>query len=112
MISSLPCYRGNKDRLIAVFASLDPDKRATVASLLPAQNLADFPELRRAAEFQRTPRQVASDDLKQAKVFRAIYSNRQLEEVLVDFWYNHFNVDTGKNVAAVAKSRPSAGREL
>jgi uncharacterized protein (DUF1800 family) len=35
--------------------------------------------------------------LKQAKVFRAIYSNRQLEEVLVDFWYNHFNVDVGKN---------------
>ena len=27
-----------------------------------------------------------------AKLFRAVYSNRQLEEVLVDFWYNHFNV--------------------
>jgi uncharacterized protein (DUF1800 family) len=25
-----------------------------------------------------------------------VYSNRQLEEVLVDFWYNHFNVDIGK----------------
>jgi uncharacterized protein (DUF1800 family) len=86
----------DKDRVMAVLESLDPDKRATVAALLPAQNLADFPELRRIAEFKRTPRLVASDDLKQAKVFRALYSNRQLEEVLVDFWYNHFNVDIGK----------------
>jgi uncharacterized protein (DUF1800 family) len=86
----------DKDRVMAVLASLDPDKRATVAALLPAQNLADFPELRRMAQFKRSPRLVASDDLKQAKVFRALYSNRQLEEVLVDFWYNHFNVDIGK----------------
>lgn len=56
-----------------------------MASLLPQQSLVDFPELRRAAEFRRTPSLVASDDLKQAKMFRAIYSNRQLEEVLVDF---------------------------
>ncbi len=28
----------------------------------------------------------------EAKLLRAIYSNRQLEEVLTDFWYNHFNV--------------------
>jgi uncharacterized protein (DUF1800 family) len=86
----------DKDQVMAVLASLDPDKRATVAALLPAQNLADFPELRRMAQFKRTPRLVASDDLKQAKVFRALYSNWQLEEVLVDFWYNHFNVDIGK----------------
>jgi uncharacterized protein (DUF1800 family) len=92
---------GNKDQLNALFAFLDPDKRAVVASLLPAQSLMDFPELRRAADFKRSPRQVASGDLKQAKLFRAIYSNRQLEEVLVDFWYNHFNVDENKNVAPV-----------
>src|SRR5215468_2962035 len=92
---------GNKDQMAALFAYLDPDKRAVVASLLPPQSLADFPELRRAATFKRTPRQVASDDLKQAKIYRAIYSNRQLEEVLVDFWYNHFNVDQDKNTAQV-----------
>jgi len=32
------------------------------------------------------------DDLMQAKVIRAVESNRQLEEVLTDFWFNHFNV--------------------
>ena len=31
-------------------------------------------------------------DLQEGKLLRAVYSNRQLEEVLVDFWFNHFNV--------------------
>jgi uncharacterized protein (DUF1800 family) len=31
-------------------------------------------------------------DLTDSKLLRAVYSNRQLEEVLTDFWYNHFNV--------------------
>src|SRR5215831_13655860 len=30
--------------------------------------------------------------LTESKLLRAIYSNRQLEEVLTDFWFNHFNV--------------------
>ncbi len=90
---------GSKDQLSALFARLDPEKRAQVASQLPPQRLAEFPDLRREAAFRRTPRLVASEDLKEAKLYRAIYSNRQLEEVLVDFWYNHFNVDAGKNLA-------------
>ena len=35
-------------------------------------------------------------ELAQQKVLRAAYSERQLEEVLVDFWFNHFNVFAGK----------------
>jgi uncharacterized protein (DUF1800 family) len=31
-------------------------------------------------------------DLEEGKILRAVYSNRQLEEVLTDFWFNHFNV--------------------
>ena len=38
------------------------------------------------------PQQVVALDLAQGKLLRAIYSNRQLEEVLTDFWFNHFNV--------------------
>jgi uncharacterized protein (DUF1800 family) len=30
------------------------------------------------------------------KVVRAVYSKRQLQEVMSDFWYNHFNVFWGK----------------
>ena len=34
------------------------------------------------------------------KLTRAVYSERQLEEVLVDFWFNHFNVFAGKGRTA------------
>ncbi len=97
---------GSKDQIQALLAYLDPDKRAQVAGLLQPQNLAGLPELRREGQMQRTPRQLAGEDAKEAKVFRAIYSNRQLEEVLVDFWYNHFNVDINKNV------RPPNGPQI
>jgi uncharacterized protein (DUF1800 family) len=36
-------------------------------------------------------------ELSMAKLDRAIYSNRQLEAVMEDFWFNHFNVYAGKN---------------
>jgi uncharacterized protein (DUF1800 family) len=93
---------GNKEQLTALFAYLDPEKRPLVANQLPPQSLAALPELRRQAQIQRAPRQVVSEDLKEAKVFRALYSNRQLQEVLVDFWFNHFNVDQAKNVTQTA----------
>jgi uncharacterized protein (DUF1800 family) len=43
----------------------------------------------------RKDRQVIAD-IEEAKLLRAIYSERQLEEILVDFWFNHFNVNAGK----------------
>ncbi len=39
------------------------------------------------------------DQATQAKLLRAISSPRQLEEVMVDFWYNHFNVASDKGLA-------------
>lgn len=39
------------------------------------------------------------DELGLAKLTRAIYSERQLEEQMVDFWFNHFNVFAGKDNA-------------
>jgi len=89
---------GEKDRVLTVFAALDPATRIDVAGLLPPKSQAWIPEYRREAQFKRTPRMVASEDLKEARVLRAVYSNRQLEEVLVDFWLNHFNVDSTKNI--------------
>src|SRR4051812_11978501 len=35
-------------------------------------------------------------ELSQQKILRAAYSERQLEEVLADFWFNHFNVFANK----------------
>ncbi|MGL6343527.1 MAG: DUF1800 domain-containing protein [Waterburya sp.] len=39
----------------------------------------------------------ARDEATYAQLARAIYSNRQLQEVMVDFWFNHFNVFGAKN---------------
>jgi uncharacterized protein (DUF1800 family) len=42
------------------------------------------------------PEQVVVDELMQAKLLRAIYSDRQLDEVMTDFWFNHFNIFVNK----------------
>jgi uncharacterized protein (DUF1800 family) len=44
------------------------------------------------------PQQIAGE-LVQQKIVRAASSNRQLQEVLTDFWYNHFNVFAQKEAA-------------
>ena len=35
-------------------------------------------------------------ELSEQKLLRAVYSERQLQEVLAEFWFNHFNVDARK----------------
>jgi uncharacterized protein (DUF1800 family) len=53
----------------------------------------------RLAEPMARPRAVKRDyvqQLSQAKLLRAVSSQRQLQEVMVDFWFNHFNVFAGK----------------
>jgi len=89
--------RGSPEQLRDLFSYLDPVKRKQVAGALPPQALAAFPDLRREGLRTRQPLQVVLGDLREGKVFRALYSNRQLEEVLVDFWFNHFNVYEGKS---------------
>jgi len=42
-------------------------------------------------------------ELQEAKLMRAVLSERQLDEVLVDFWSNHFNIDVKKNDCRVLK---------
>jgi uncharacterized protein (DUF1800 family) len=92
---------GSVDARRALLASLDPSMLDDFVIALPA-NLRNqllpsaSPELRRKLMLANNPQQVVAADLAEGKLFRAIYSNRQLEEVLTDFWYNHFNVDLNK----------------
>jgi uncharacterized protein (DUF1800 family) len=41
--------------------------------------------------------QVILSELMMAKLVRAIYSERQLQEQLADFWFNHFNIFANKD---------------
>jgi uncharacterized protein (DUF1800 family) len=43
----------------------------------------------------RRPQQI-TQQLSASRILRAVYSERQLNEQMVDFWTNHFNVYTGK----------------
>jgi uncharacterized protein (DUF1800 family) len=55
---------------------------------------------------QRSPEQMelarkgrtVMQELSEQKILRAAYSERQLEEVMTDFWFNHFNVFAGKGM--------------
>jgi uncharacterized protein (DUF1800 family) len=69
----------------------DKDTRATESTDGSDRNAMRGP----MSDVPRKGRQVISD-IEEAKLLRAVYSERQLEEVLVDFWFNHFNVFAGK----------------
>ena len=52
-------------------------------------------EMRAMAPPEKRPFRIAAE-LQAAKLTRAVLSERQLEEVMTDFWFNHFNVDARK----------------
>jgi uncharacterized protein (DUF1800 family) len=54
---------------------------------------ADFsPQEREILRALANPQGVVTGEVQQAKIMRAVYSQRQLLEVMTDFWINHFNV--------------------
>jgi uncharacterized protein (DUF1800 family) len=67
-------------------------QQGTPAAPPPSPREMRTPEQMQAARAERT----IMTDLSEQKVLRAAYSDRQLEEVMVDFWFNHFNVFAGK----------------
>lgn len=88
---------GTQESRLALLESLPDDKLVDVLEALPPQirtRLANAGpmSLRRRVEVLNTPMQVVNRDLSEGKLLRAIYSSRQLDEVLADFWFNHFNV--------------------
>jgi uncharacterized protein (DUF1800 family) len=89
-------FSGADAERLALFMSLDDEKRAQVLRALGPQALVRFPDLRRQAMAAAQPANYVNQELIENKLSRALYSNRQLEEVLVDFWMNHFNVFNGK----------------
>jgi uncharacterized protein (DUF1800 family) len=88
---------GSPAQRMAALEALPVEKQDEVIAAMGAgMRQAIFPAtspcLRRKLELANGPAQVVDRDLAEAKLLRAIYSSRQLEEVLDDFWFNHFNV--------------------
>lgn len=62
------------------------------------------------AKYDLKPAQQILPQITTNRVLRAVYSEKQLQEVMVDFWQNHFNVFAGK--AAVRWYIPSYERDV
>jgi uncharacterized protein (DUF1800 family) len=72
------------------------DDHAAEAVLAPLATPPDGSDQQEMRKFARQQVQTLAAD----KVLRAMYSERQLQEVLVDFWFNHFNVYAAKGRTA------------
>jgi uncharacterized protein (DUF1800 family) len=106
------------DLEIQQLPSLPPDQRfKKILGMSPEDQLA-FANSLRGGKGQDvleglTPRQkevllamnnpgvVIAGELAEGKLLRAIYSQRQFEEVMTDFWFNHFNVFVDKGLDRV-----------
>jgi uncharacterized protein (DUF1800 family) len=74
---------------------------ATRTAANPDANPQNNPEYRKAVmeyfkENNLRPAQFLTGELQMSRILRAVYSERQLQEVMVDFWTNHFNVYAAK----------------
>jgi uncharacterized protein (DUF1800 family) len=115
--------RRREDRLYADLkiqglADVPPDERYKKILALPADEQLVFadslrggkgqdllagldPMQRETLQAMNNPQGVITDELVEAKLLRAVYSERQLDEVMADFWSNHFNVFVGKGADRV-----------
>jgi uncharacterized protein (DUF1800 family) len=81
-----PAIEARRARQAAAAEGAAPGARGASASRAPT------PDQQEAFRRER----LVMAELAGQKLLRAVYSRRQLQEVLVDFWFNHFNVFSGK----------------
>ena len=90
-----------EQRVDRLSAMQPEDFEAFIKSLKGPQRqllVADLsPDLRECVEDLANPRQMVVGELFAQRLTRDIYSNAQLQEVMTDFWFNHFNIFVGKD---------------
>jgi uncharacterized protein (DUF1800 family) len=73
----------------------DRDCEKLLAKRCPSLSLS-VSELQSLERNEGKQRQILKQELVDSVILRAVYSKRQFNEVIVDFWRNHFNVDVNK----------------
>ncbi|RME75308.1 MAG: DUF1800 domain-containing protein [Planctomycetota bacterium] len=81
------------ERRLAGFKSLHMTNREIIDTFRQKPRDDSQAEKRRVNQLKQQP----ARELVQATLIRALYSERQLFEVMCNFWRNHFNVDVSKN---------------
>src|SRR5882762_6494588 len=89
------------DQRMKAILKMSPEDQRAIGTSLQSDKRDEFmegmkPQQRETLMALNNPRQVVTSELVQSKLLRAIYSDRQLQEVMTDFWFNHFNVFIGK----------------
>ncbi len=89
------------DKRFQAILKMTPEERQALARSLPPEQREQLmnsltPEQRERLMAMVNPQQVVTTELMEGKILRAAYSERQLDEVMTDFWFNHFNVFIGK----------------
>jgi uncharacterized protein (DUF1800 family) len=89
------------DQRMKAVLKMSPEEQRVMTSTLQGDKRDEFmdgmnPRQRETIEALNYPQQVVANELVEGKLLRAIYSDRQLQEVMTDFWLNHFNVFIGK----------------
>jgi uncharacterized protein (DUF1800 family) len=89
------------DQRMKAVLKMSPEEQRSLTSSLQGDKRDEFlegmnPRQRETIEAFNYPQQVVANELVEGKLLRAIYSDRQLQEVMTDFWFNHFNVFMGK----------------
>ena len=89
------------DQRMEEILKMSPEEQRALGESLKGNQRDEFfegmtPQQRETVMALGNPTQVVISELAQAKLLRAIYSERQLQEVMTDFWFNHFNVFIGK----------------
>src|SRR5580704_3413514 len=89
------------DERMKTLLKMSPEDQRVVTDSLQGDKRDEFlqgmdPRQRETVGAINHPQQVVANELVEGKLLRAIYSNRQLQEVMTDFWFNHFNVYVGK----------------
>jgi uncharacterized protein (DUF1800 family) len=89
------------DQRMKAVLKMSPEEQRVMTSSLQGDKRDEFmegmnPRQRETIEALNYPQQVVANELVEGKLLRAIYSDRQLQEVMTDFWLNHFNVFIGK----------------
>jgi uncharacterized protein (DUF1800 family) len=89
------------DERMKEILKMSPEDRRTIATTTKGAGADALmegmsPQQKETMQALNNPQQVVVNELTQAKLLRAIYSERQLDEVMTDFWFNHFNVFINK----------------
>ena len=89
------------DQRMKAVLKMSPEEQRVMTNSLQGEKRDEFldgmnPRQRETIEALNSPQQVVANELVEGKLLRAIYSDRQLQEVMTDFWFNHFNVFIGK----------------